>query len=661
MNTFGFVTLLLLGLALVVIWIGFSGGFDRAPEIPVAVATPEPAIDLAEVVEAAVASALATHTAPPEPEAEAIQPAVILPSTGRLAATPGSRSAATQEPTATPRNTPKPPPTSTPASKAAPAPRQTLDPVNIPGRRAETIFTSTGQQVDVVVSGFADSPAVFDLLVEIIDVEETLLGLPFPAPSVSVRRVSSVDGGFCGYNIPDYRFRYVGEPYRMIGADIALIVDSHCDDLTGSLAHEVAHTWFHGNTTINWVDEGLANAVERQVVEILVEDEVHYPPITHCESYANLAELEAANPAEVTSGRPTGFSCNYTLGDGIFGSLRDYYGDNQFNRLIARLARSQVSRTREEFTIEDIRRVLGDDLIALPIINYWYEGQPETRKYLHLDAVEWTTLPTIDGNLLHFAGIASEPGLLEEFALGSDDFCSQFSLQVGYDGTGRSVGIADPLPVRWRHQTLPDVKVISHRNDPATGEFWVTAIINEATLLAQQDTSLLMESRVKAGADGLCRDGVSYSQADVVLGTIPPEFREPRHYHLDAIEWTTPPSIVGNTLEFEGRSSMGDMRIEHRPGYCGQFTLYTMDDWGYHYLGNISPLFTGGRAWVNPLARITSGYEGSGGHFKAVVSLRDSALAGYDSVVLVVSTEPELDRRTNNCGDSDVLSAVDVR
>ena len=66
--------------------------------------------------------------------------------------------------------------------------------------------------------------------------------------------------------------------------------------------------------------------------------------------------------------------------------------------------------TNREHTISDIRSVLGDDLEALEIINFWYEGQPEMRKYRHLDSVEWTFDPVIDGNYLYFAGKIGNKG-----------------------------------------------------------------------------------------------------------------------------------------------------------------------------------------------------------------------------------------------------------
>ena len=49
------------------------------------------------------------------------------------------------------------------------------------------------------------------------------------------------------------------------------------------------------------------------------------------------------------------------------------------------------------------------------------------------------------------------------------------------------------------------------------------------------------------------------------------------------------------------------------------------------------------------------------GTFEALVKLSDKALAGYGNPVLLVTTQVVVDSGTNKCGESDVLSAVDIR
>ena len=106
---------------------------------------------------------------------------------------------------------------------------------------------------------------------------------------------------------------------------IRLRVDNKCDDTFGSIAHEVAHTWFHGSDAADWIDEGLANSIENQMKESNPEAGVLYPPVTYCASYRNIKKLEMSAPTRDASSEASGFSCNYQLGDGIFGALREYF------------------------------------------------------------------------------------------------------------------------------------------------------------------------------------------------------------------------------------------------------------------------------------------------------------------------------------------------
>ena len=42
---------------------------------------------------------------------------------------------------------------------------------------------------------------------------------------------------------------------------IEVRVDEDCDKTFATIAHEVAHTWFHGNDFADWIDEGLADSI----------------------------------------------------------------------------------------------------------------------------------------------------------------------------------------------------------------------------------------------------------------------------------------------------------------------------------------------------------------------------------------------------------------
>ena len=456
--------------------------------------------------------------------------------------------------------------------------RATLAPVRTAAKRSETITTSLGQQVDTTVTGFADSPLRFDQLVQAINEGERLLGVPYPSPSVTMRQVSQLSGGFCGQNQPSYAARYTGDPYVVDNSVIEVRVDEDCHKTFATIAHEVAHTWFHGNDPADWIDEGLADAIELQIVKAYQEgQEIQYPPVTYCESYRNISELERGEPDRVSSGQPTGFSCNYRLGNGIFGALREYYGNDEFNKRIAQLARRETNDKKREHTISDIRKVLGGEGPALEIINRWYDGQPEMRKYRHLDAVRWTYSPTIDGDYLHFAGTTDQPDTIHEIVLGKDPYCSQFDLYDDTSGQEWLTSIADPLPAGWSHAESSKVVTINHHISPDTGEFRVTAEILDNALAGYRDLSLLVRSRVTTGEAGTCNESINYSQVPVVLGEIPRERKVAKYYHLDAVEWTFPPTIDGDYLHFAGKTDQPEMVQDFVLGkdpYCPQFVLY---------------------------------------------------------------------------------------
>ena len=737
----------------------------------------------------------------PQAPPQVVTVVVTAPPPPVVAPTPTAIPVATAIPSPTPTPTLRPTPT--------PTPRPTLMPVNTPGKRAETIITSLGRQVDVTVIGFDDSPMRFEQLVQVINEEERMLGVPYPSPSVTMNRVDVVSGGFCGENEPSYAPRYVGDPYVMEGSEIRVRVDDDCDETFATIAHETAHTWFHGNDYANWIDEGLANAVENQVVAASRSDQVIYPPVTHCESYRNLSELEKAAPERISSEEYQGFRCNYSLGDGVFGALREHYGDSEFNRRITRLARKATNATNLEITIENARKALGDEGGASKIIELWYGGQPKTRKYPHLDivnwayaptiddnylhfagkignggkihdfvlgrdsfcsqfvlydgigdmewvgsvsgplpagwshdedakvitvnhhidpetgefsvtamlprnalsglgdlslavrsrvatgadgfckesvtysqvpvavgsisselktvkfyhmgAVEWTFPPTIDGEYLHFAGKTVEPGMVHEFVLGKDPFCSQFSLYRGTTNQEWVGSVSDPLLVGWNYGEVPKLAVVNGQINSATGEFSVTAKINDMSLVEIQDLSLLVESRVTASGGNVCRVMDRYSQIAVATGAIPSELKASRHYHADAIEWTTSPTLNGNTLAFAGKAEPGDITLEWQDGYCSQFAFYEHDERGYHYIDSLNPLLPERSYWTGEITgEVTSYRSYADGAFEATAKLRDGALSGYRNPILVVREPAPVNRATSQCGDSGVLSAADI-
>ncbi len=766
-----------------------------------------PSADIPATVAAAVAATVApTPTAEPATSPTPTSTPWSIPSPTFI---PSPSSSPTFTPAPTAADTPTPLPTSTLIPTATPTPRPMLVPVNTPGYMSQTITTSLGQQVDIVVEGFVDSPLRFSQLVQSLNEIEKLLGKPYPSPRVTLTRADRLQGGFCGHNQMSYAPRYSGEPYVLDDSIIRLRVNSECDDTFASIAHEVAHTWFHGSDPADWIDEGLANAFEQQLLAIHSSEEILYPPVTYCADYRNIAELEQGRPKRLVSGDFTGFDCNYHLGNGLFGALRGHYGDEEFNRRAAALARPPISVSKRAHTISTLRETFGGDEEALVLVNLWYDGQPEMRKYWHLDAVEWSFPPTIAGEHLYFSGKTIEPEMVHDFVPGDDTYCSQFSLFQGmggqnwvasvsgplpvgwqyeeaklivtnsdinpatgefrvsakiidkavedFDDLSLSVrsrvtsgadglcqesvhysqisltygslpeeakavkyyhqgaiewtfpptidggylyfdgktndpemvhdflqgddpycsqfslyegainqkwvaSVASPLPAGWYHYSIPKLVVIDHDIDSATGRFRITARVNDQGLLQSDDLSLAVTSRVITGADGLCPKSTTYSQLPVVTGTIPVEFKEARHYSLDAIDWLNPPAVSGNTMRFVGRALPGVIRLNWREGHCSQFLFYERDERGYQYIDNLSLMLPENRQWTSDIAaEITAQRISSDGTFEALVAIRDNALTLYENLTLLVTTEAALERVTNKCGDSDVLSAVDIR
>lgn len=511
----------------------------------------------------------------------------------------------------------------------------------------------------MTVNGFKDSPLRFNQLVEAINEIEGMLGIPYPAQVVTMSVGEVVSGGFCGHNQPSYGYRYSGQPYRIESSEIRLRVDGECSHTLASIAHEAAHTWFHGNEYANWIDEGLANAIENQFMA--ARSEIAYPPRTYCESYRNISQLERARPVRINTGRDEGFTCNYRFGDGIFGELREHYGDQEFNARIAGLAKRHENPDDRELTVSDVRRALGDGGQASEIIETWYSGQPEMRKYEHLDIVEWIHPPTTDGEWLHFSGRIHSGGVIHKPVVGNDPFCPQFDL---FDGTGDMKwvkSVNDPLAVGYRRHEDTKVYMANHMINPQTGEFQVTARILDNALLGYGELSLRVDSRVNAGADGKCQRAVWYSQVPVETDNIPTEFKRTDHPHEDAIQWTEPPALNGNILTFAGIAGPGAVHLEYEEGYCSQVGFYRYDERGYDWTAWVSPYLTDGRKWEDAESEITGYRMMSDGSFEATATVRSGLLSGDGTILLVVTEKNPLDRATSLCSTPRVMSVVEIR
>ena len=166
-------------------------------------------------------------------------------------------------------------------------------------RRGCWIETGMGSLAEVTVQGFSDNPSIFHMLLQIIDEEERLLDVAFPAPRIRVTRVHSMPGGFCGQNQYSQQYAYPGNEATVESSNITIRVDGECDDTFGIIAHEVAHTWFQGEHP--WMDEGLADSIEYQIRENHPEEGPIYLPVTYCATHQNISELERANPSITTT------------------------------------------------------------------------------------------------------------------------------------------------------------------------------------------------------------------------------------------------------------------------------------------------------------------------------------------------------------------------
>ena len=599
-----------------------------------------------------------THTPRPPPTAK-LAPA-YMPMPRRPTITPYTPRTVWQNIMPTSAQPPAQVTTGTPTpSPYKPTPPTTA--VNAQKQRTGEITTSLGQRVRVNVSGFNDSPMRFDQLVRIINETERLLGIPYPAPAVTMLRVSNPNTGFCGNNQMSYATRYVDDPYVVENSAIKMRVDAKCNKIFATIAHEVAHTWFYGNDPNDWIDEGLANAIEYQLLATHRPVQAIYPPVTYCQSYRNISELESATPERENKDEHAGFSCNYRLGDGIMGALRQHHGDRGFNSRIAQLARRSEASSKRAYDITDIRKTLGDTSPALTIINRWYQGQPQMRRYRHLDAIEWISPPIIDGQYLHFAGRIGPEGTVFEPIPGNHPYCSQFVLREGVNETDYVASLADPLAVGWTYDETPEATIINESIDSATGYFEATAKLNDHSIAGRNNLTLLVKSRVTTGKDGYCKTATNYAQIEVEQGSIPEQLKLVKHYHQDEIDWLTEPRLEGNNIVLSGAANPGTLTLHHRKGYCGQLHVYHLTDHGYIYVDNVATILPDDQHWTEtPEFEATGWHENSNGTFNAVVKVRNNALDWLSQPILVVQTPARSDQATNQCGESENIAVVDI-
>ena len=537
-------------------------------------------------------------------------------------------------------------------------PLPTTPPITNATNVARTINTWMGQTINITVEGFADSPAIFNTLVRIIEEEERLLGIPYPAPQVKLRKAVSLPGGFCGHNETLRKYDHTGTIAAVESSDMPIRVDEECSETFRTIAHEVAHTWFAGEH--GWIDEGLANSIENQVVEANPEEGQSYLPATYCANYRNLTELENADPRREARENKSGYSCNYTLGDGIFGELRKHLGNRTFNRAIGQISTENTTITG--ITLEDVRNALGSDPKTREIIDLWYSGEPEMRYFRQLDLVEYSNTPTLEDRYIHLAGTIKAPGTLHKPVIfGPDDHCSQFHLYQGLEDPIPLEGPHNPLPVGWTYESIPDAAIINSEINPLTGKFSITARVNNAGLLNRNDLSIQVISRKKEDQDGVCKQPTVFSHVLIERGNIPEDLKENQHHHTDQIAWARLPQVNNYQVHLSGQAPPGSISFQHLEGYCAQANLYRMDEIGYHRISGVNSMLPNGQHWTTtPRAEITSGRVGSDGRFEATIQIWDASLLNYPHVVLEIKAKARIDALTNRCAPSDTMGAVSL-
>lgn len=188
------------------------------------------------------------------------------------------------------------------------------------------------------------------------------------------------------------------------------------DFLPRLTAHEIAHYYWRGNE--DWIDEGAATFMEFIVENArtgapLVAD--HVP----CEPFANLGELDRANPRHPSDGGPRSeFLCNYSLGERLFLDLYRTLGREQFRQGFRHLYLAVKNRSVYG-GIEELETAFKKD--APPevvsavdtVINRWYHGA-EPYDLSHLDTAPVDpSLPSINGRI-ESANIILDPDKPDE-------------------------------------------------------------------------------------------------------------------------------------------------------------------------------------------------------------------------------------------------------
>ena len=235
-----------------------------------------------------------------------------------------------------------------------------------------------------------------DLLEHSLRTIEEFMGEPFPVRYVGILFKDAVHApeGSAGVN-----FGHVITQRARYDVDDGSRAAEFLPSLT---AHEIAHYYWAGDE--DWIDEGAAT-----FMEFIVENARTGAPMTAdgapCAYFANLGELDRANPRHPSDGGPwSEFGCNYSLGERLFLDLYRTLGREQFREGFRNLYLAVKSRSVYG-GIAEVEAAFKKDAppeVASAVdtlINRWYYGtEPYDLSYLDTGPDD-PSLPSINGRI----------------------------------------------------------------------------------------------------------------------------------------------------------------------------------------------------------------------------------------------------------------------
>ncbi|MXZ90889.1 MAG: M1 family metallopeptidase [Chloroflexi bacterium] len=235
-----------------------------------------------------------------------------------------------------------------------------------------------------------------DLLEHSLRTIEEFMGEPFPVRYVGILFKDAVHApeGSAGVN-----FGHVITQRARYDVDDGSRAAEFLPSLT---AHEIAHYYWAGDE--DWIDEGAAT-----FMEFIVENARTGAPMTAdgapCAYFANLGELDRANPRHPSDGGPwSEFGCNYSLGERLFLDLYRTLGREQFREGFRNLYLAVKSRSVYG-GIAEVEAAFKKDTppeVASAVdtlINRWYYGtEPYDLSYLDTGPDD-PSLPSINGRI----------------------------------------------------------------------------------------------------------------------------------------------------------------------------------------------------------------------------------------------------------------------